>query len=75
MKGGSETASRSADDDESSQSTGVMGGFLSGAAALASKAVGSSPEATLELAAPPNQRLHFENGDEISGALSLLVPN
>jgi len=24
---------------------------------------------------PPNQRLFFENGDEISGALSLSVPN
>ena len=42
---------------------------------LASKAVGGSPVATLELSAPPNQRLFFENGDEISGALSLEVPN
>ena len=48
---------------------------MSKTANLASKAVGASPEATLELAAPPNQRLHFENGDEISGALSLEVPS
>ena len=42
---------------------------------MASKAVGASPEATLELTAPPNQRLYFVNGDEISGALSLEVPD
>ena len=27
------------------------------------------------MTAPPNQRLYFINGDEISGALSLTVPN
>ena len=42
---------------------------------MASKAVGGSPEANLELTAPPNQRLYFVNGDEISGALSIEVPN
>ena len=52
-----------------------MSSFFSKGANLASKAVGGSPEANLELNAPPNQRLYFENGDEISGALSLEVPN
>ena len=52
-----------------------MSSLFSKTANLASKAVGGSPEATLELSAPPNQRLFFENGDEISGALSLEVPN
>ena len=42
---------------------------------MASSAVGGSPEATLELTAPPDQRLYFCNGDEISGALSMEVPN
>ena len=31
--------------------------------------------ATLELTAPPEQRLYFINGDEISGALSIEIPN
>jgi len=52
-----------------------MSSILSKGANLASAAVGASPEATLELSAPPNQRLYFINGDEISGALSLEVPN
>ena len=34
----------------------------------------SSPEAFLELNPPPNQRSYFQNGDEVSGALSLEVP-
>ena len=52
-----------------------MSSLFSKTANLASKAVGGSPQATLELSTPPNQRLFFENGDEISGALSLEVPN
>ena len=52
-----------------------MGSIFASTARMASKAVGGSPEAELELSAPPNQRLYFENGDEISGALSLEVPN
>lgn len=52
-----------------------MSSIFSKGAKMASKAVGGSPEATLELNAPPNQRLYFQNGDEISGALSLEVPN
>ena len=42
---------------------------------MASSAVGESPEITLELASPPDQRLFFANGDSIVGALSLDVPS
>ena len=52
-----------------------MSSLFSRGAKMASKAVGGSPEATLEITPPPNQRLYFVNGDEISGALSLEVPN
>ena len=52
-----------------------MSSIFSKGAKMASSAVGGSPEATLELTAPPEQRLYFKNGDEISGALSLEVPN
>ena len=52
-----------------------MSSIFSKGAKMASQAVGGSPEATLELNAPPNQRLYFINGDEISGALSLSIPN
>ena len=60
--------------EEESQ-PGLMSSIFSKGAKMASKAVGGSPEATLELTAPPNQRLYYINGDEISGALSLEVPN
>ena len=52
-----------------------MSSIFSKGAKMASSAVGASPEANLELTAPPDQRLFFINGDEISGALSLEVPN
>lgn len=52
-----------------------MSSILSKGAKMATSAVGASPEADLCLTAPPNQRLYFINGDEISGALSLTVPN
>jgi hypothetical protein len=52
-----------------------MSSIFSKTAKMASNAVGKAPEATLELTAPPNQRLYFINGDEISGALSIEVPN
>ena len=52
-----------------------MSSLFSKTAKMASQAVGSSPEANLELNAPPNQRLYFVNGDEISGALSIEIPN
>ena len=60
---------------EEPKAKGIMSSIFSTGASMASKAVGASPEATLELNAPPNQRLYFINGDEISGALSLEVPN
>jgi len=52
-----------------------MSSLYAKTAKMASKAVGGTPEVSLELSNPPNQRLFFENGDEISGALSLDVPN
>ena len=58
-------------DQEEAPQAGIMSSIFASGANLASKAVGSSPEATLELTPPPNQRLYFVNGDEISGALSL----
>ena len=61
--------------EEEPQQKSLMGSLFASTARMASKAVGGSPEAELELSAPPNQRLYFENGDEISGALSLEVPN
>ena len=61
--------------EEEPQQKSIMGSIFASTARMASKAVGGSPEAELELSAPPNQRLYFENGDEISGALSLDVPN
>jgi len=77
MRGNSESNSEfvSSNDQEDVPQTGIMSSILSKGANLASAAVGGSPEATLELSAPPNQRLYFINGDEISGALSLQVPN
>ena len=55
---------------------GYMSSFLSkGAAGLKmASQMTSSPEAFLELAPPPNQRPYFQNGDEVSGTLSLEVP-
>ena len=78
MWGGNQDETPAASDDqnqESQQPAGLMSSFFSKGAKMASKAVGGSPEANLELTAPPNQRLYFVNGDEISGALSLEVPN
>ena len=49
--------------------------FFSAGAAIATSAVGASPEAFLELSPPPNQRTFYQNGDEIRGALSLEVPS
>lgn len=60
---------------EGESSGGLMSSIFSKGAKMASKAVGGSPEANLELTAPPDQRLYFVNGDEISGALSIQVPN
>ena len=78
MRGGANSESiETVPDNEQEQApqTGIMSSILASGANLATRAVGGSPEATLELTPPPNQRLYFVNGDEISGALSLEVPN
>ena len=53
-----------------------MSSILSkGAAGLKSVSnMTTSPEAFLELTTPPNQRSYFQNGDEVSGTLSIEVP-
>ena len=59
---------------EGTEQSGILSSIFSKGAKMASSAVGAPPVANLELTAPPDQRLYFCNGDEISGALSLEVP-
>ena len=63
----------------SEQSTGIMSSIFNKGAqmadTMATAAVGSGPELNLEINAPPDERLYFINGDEISGALSIVIPN
>ena len=70
------TAGAAGQEEKDQPSQGYMSSFFSkGAAGLKMASnMTSSPEAFLELTTPPNQRTYFQNGDEVSGTLSLEVP-